>query len=104
MYPDEDEIRRDLSLRALRPGAEAWSDVARRLSAPAPAPRARMLVMAAALLLLLTVSVRQWQGRTSAPSVPDRGFMVSRAESRGRPASPIVVQPDRDTVIVVVPD
>ena len=104
MYPDEEEIRRGLSRRSLRQGAEAWSDVARRLESPAPAPRARIFAVAAALLLLIAVSVREWRVRSSPATGPDRGFVVVRAESRGRPAAPIVLQPDRNTVIVVVPD
>ena len=104
MSPDENEIRRGLSGRPLRRGADAWPDIARRLETRAPAARARILAAAAALLLLLTVSIQRRQARFSAAPGPDRGFVVLRAESRGRPAAPIVLQPDRNTVIVVVPD
>ncbi|HKF44925.1 MAG TPA: hypothetical protein VKG01_17650 [Thermoanaerobaculia bacterium] len=105
MFPDENEIRRGVSRRPVRSGAQAWPEIARRLQPAAPVRRGRLSFAAASLLLLLAASLwlRPAPPRPTLRSAP-RGFLVNRVESRGRPAAAVVLQPDRDTLLVIVPE
>jgi hypothetical protein len=105
MLPDEEEIRRGLSRRAIRPGRAVWPEVRERLESRAPATRRARLALAAVLVVLLAAVF--WRRPAPPPvstSKAPRGFQVSRVESRGRPSAAMILRPDRDTLMVIVPD
>jgi hypothetical protein len=104
MFRREEEIREGLSHRPVRSGAAAWPDIRRRLeSRPASLSRWRLGLAALAVVLLAAAALHR---RAAAPSAATaaRGFRVSRVESRGRTSTPLVLQPDGNTVMIIVSD
>ena len=104
MFPDEEEIRRELSRRVIRPGREAWLDVRKRLESRRPARRPGILALAAATLVLLAAILWRRPAPPLPENTPSRGFQVSRVESGGRPSAAMVLRPDQNTLMVIVPD
>ena len=104
MFPDEDEIRRGLSRRVVRPGRAVWSEMRDHLESRPPTPGRARLALAAVAVVLLAAAV--WRQPLSPPRAREgsRGFQVSRVESRGRPSAAIVLRPDRNTLMVIVSD
>ncbi len=102
MFVDEDEIRRALRERSPSSGRDAWRAIAPRLLARRSGHPRRLLAAAAlagaaaaaAIFLLLRPPTRA----AAAPAFEVRGM-----ERDGRPVTPILIAPDRKTLIVIAP-
>ncbi len=105
MLPDEEEIRRGLSRREVRPGRDAWPEIRSRLESRTPGTgRARLTLAAVALVLLAAALWRRPTPSSISTSRVAPGFQVSRVESRGQPSAAMVLRPDQNTMMVIVPD
>jgi hypothetical protein len=101
----EQDVRRNLSWRVLRPGEEAWREIRPRLEAPPRARATPSLAKVAVLVVLLAAVFWRWKAAPSASiGKTPAEFRVSRVASRGRPATALILRPDRKTLMVIVPD
>lgn len=99
MSPDEKVIRRALAERPA-PRRVPWPEVRRRLDATPPKPGRRIIGWALAVVLFFAASETFRRGIDSSQEKPD--FRVTEVSRNGRPANALVVQPDRNTLVVVV--
>lgn len=105
MFPREAEIREGLASRSVRSGAEAWPDIRRRLERrPASVSRWRLGLAALAMVLLAAAALHRRAAAPPPAAEAARGFQVSRVESRGRTTTALVLQPDGNTLMVIVSD
>ena len=104
MSLEEREIRGSLSQRRFRSPAEAWPKIRSRLEEQHSKPSARGPILAAVAAVLLAAALWLRPAPASRPAARPEGFQVTRVESRGRPAAAMVLQPDRDTLMVLVSD
>ena len=105
MFHKEAEIREGLSSRPVRSGAAAWPDIRRRLeSRPASLSRWRLGLAALVVVLLAAAALHRGAAAPLPAAAAARGFQVARVESRGRTSTPLVLQPDGNTLMVIVSD
>ncbi|HSD72037.1 MAG TPA: hypothetical protein VLE54_04565, partial [Thermoanaerobaculia bacterium] len=77
-----------------------WPEVRGRLDSTPPNRGRRALGWALAVVLIFAASETFRRGIDSSREKPD--FRVTEVSRNGRPANALVVQPDRNTLVVVV--
>jgi hypothetical protein len=100
MCPEEAEIRRRLRGRECRAPAEVWTRLEPRLR-PKPSSRNLRRVPAIAAFLLMLVSMVVW--RTKPVPRPAPAFRFARIRTASPDSIPVIVRPDPDTVLVLLP-
>ena len=103
MFPEEKELRRELARRTFRSGVDVWPAVRPKLDTEVSRGRAAAwpTILAVLLVIVLLVALR---GRSERAERRRSGedFGVANARSLGQPATPIVLRPDPNTLMIVV--
>jgi hypothetical protein len=102
MLPEENEIRRALAERSFRSVNEVWPTIRQRLTTGAARSRPAAGWAALAFFLLVIAVVLSRNPRSANYPSPSVKFKVANVRSLGRPAAAMVLEPDSETVIVIV--
>lgn len=99
MFIDENEVRHALKSRPAHSGTAAWPGIVRRIETSRRRQLARRSAVVLAVALVIVVFA-VWRPARTSESVPE--VRVLRAETLGRPADVLVLQPDEKTVLIVL--